>query len=581
MVSGLDFEVPLSRYMSWFREPGDLEARGRLYETLRDRTIYLALGITFRVGEASPAPPVRLRPPEDPRLYQLRSPLIRSAAGTVNLRVVLDETGAVLHTEVLETTLPEVTPRVLGIVSGWRFPQAAGREGRLFFPIRSVAGGPPTLPVDPTRVGIEAVPSPAPGRDGCPRPNRLVKGCVRSQSLKENPIWTFRTLCMRAALGTALVALAASPALAQSSGLGTISFPNSGNEAAQKDFLDGVRLLHSFEWEDSAEAFQRAQAADPNFALAYWGESLSHTGGHHYPPGQDMSKARAALLKLGKTRAERVAKAETDREKGYLESVHILYGPGDLQERSDGYEQALAELSAAYPDDLEAAAFHALSLMRSRVRGKASQRVDMRAGAIAQRVFRENPDHPGAAHYVIHAYDDPVHAPVALYAAEKYSDIAPAAVHALHMPSHIFVQHGMWDHVRGLNTRSYQASVDRAERKGLSPARYSYHALYWLLYAYLEEGRYEDGQQLLDEFEELTKRDEMTGGMKETWLRMDALHTVETRRWKPQPVDDLVAGLDAEKPDVGHRTAGAMLYARGASAAETGTSRPRRRRMRG
>ena len=381
---------------------------------------------------------------------------------------------------------------------------------------------------------------------------------------------TFRKLCMRAALGTALVALAASPALAQSSGLGTISFPNSGNEAAQKDFLDGVRLLHSFEWEDSAEAFQRAQAADPNFALAYWGEALSHTGGHHYPPGQDMSKARAALLKLGKTRAERVAKAETDREKGYLESVHILYGPGDLKERSDGYEQALAELSAAYPDDLEAAAFHALSLMRSRVRGEASQRVDMRAGAIAQRVFRANPDHPGAAHYVIHAYDDPVHAPVALYAAEKYSDIAPAAVHALHMPSHIFVQHGMWDHVRGLNTRSYQASVDRAERKGLSPARYSYHALYWLLYAYLEEGRYDDGQQLLDEFEELTKRDEMTGGMKETWLRMDALHTVETRRWKPQPVDDLVAQLDAEKPDIGHRTVGAMIYARGASAAETG-----------
>ena len=387
---------------------------------------------------------------------------------------------------------------------------------------------------------------------------------------------TFRSLCIcrRAALGAALLALAAPLALAhsnsQSSGLGTIHFPNSGNEAAQRDFLDGVRLLHSFEWEDAAEAFQRAQAADPDFALAYWGEALSHTGGHHYPPGQDMSKARDALLKLGKTRAERVAKAPTDREKRYLESTHILYGPGDLQERSDGYEQALAELSAAYPDDLEAAAFHSLALMRTRVRGEASRRVDMRAGAIAQRVFRENPDHPGAAHYVIHAYDDPVHAPVALYAAEKYADIAPAAVHALHMPSHIFLQHGMWDHVRGLNDRSYQASVDRAERKGLSPARYSYHALYWLLYAYLQEGRYEEGQKLLDEFEELTQRDEMTAGMKETWMRMDALNTVETRQWKPQPVDELVAQLDSDEPQVGHRTAGAMLYARGASAAETG-----------
>ena len=97
---------------------------------------------------------------------------------------------------------------------------------------------------------------------------------------------------------------------------------------------------------------------------------------------------------------------------------------------------------------------------------------------------------------MIHAYDDPVHAPVALYAAEKYADIAPAAaVHALHMPSHIFVQHGMWDQVRALNDRSYQASIDRAQRKGLSPMRYSYHALYWLLYAYLEEGRYERGRR--------------------------------------------------------------------------------------
>ena len=208
--------------------------------------------------------------------------------------------------------------------------------------------------------------------------------------------------------------------------------------------------------------------------------------------------------------------------------------------------------------------------MRTRVRGEASRRVDMRAGAIAQAVFRANPDHPGAAHYVIHAYDDPVHAPVALYAAEKYADIAPAAVHALHMPSHIFVQHGMWDQVRALNDRSYQASMDRAQRKGLSPMRYSYHALYWLLYAYLQEGRYEEGQTVLDDLHTITLRDEATAGVKETWMRMDALNTVETRRWKPAPVDELVAQIGGDEPEVGHRTAGAMIYARGASAAETG-----------
>ena len=194
----------------------------------------------------------------------------------------------------------------------------------------------------------------------------------------------------------------------------------------------------------------------------------------------------------------------------------------------------------------------------------------MRAGAIAQRVFRANPDHPGAAHYVIHAYDDPVHAPVALYAAEKYSDIAPAAVHALHMPSHIFVQHGMWDQVRGLtpaptrprstarNARDYprRATPTMPSTGSSTPTS--------------RKADTKTARQLLDEFGELTKRDEMTGGMKETWLRMDALHTVETRRWKPEPVDDLVAQVGSDEPEVGHRTAGAMIYARGVSAAETG-----------
>ena len=138
MVSGRDFEITLSRYLSWFREPGDLPAREELYESIRDQNIYLAFGITFRRAEPAPALPVRLKPPEEPQFGKLRSPLVGNAAGALRLRVQLDDEGLVAHTEILETTLPEVTPRVLGIVFGWRFPQAAGREGRLFFPVRTV-----------------------------------------------------------------------------------------------------------------------------------------------------------------------------------------------------------------------------------------------------------------------------------------------------------------------------------------------------------------------------------------------------------------------------------------------------------
>lgn len=138
MVSGLDFEITLSRYLSWFREPGDLPAREELYESIRDQNVYLAFGITFRRQDPAPALPVRLEPPEEPRFRELRSPLVGNAEGTLRLRVHLDDQGQVAHTEILETTLPEVTPRVLGIVFGWRFPHAAGREGRLFFPVRTV-----------------------------------------------------------------------------------------------------------------------------------------------------------------------------------------------------------------------------------------------------------------------------------------------------------------------------------------------------------------------------------------------------------------------------------------------------------
>ena len=137
MVSGRDFEITLSRYLSWFREPGDLPAREELYESIRDQNIYLAFGITFRREEPA-LPPVRLKAPEEPQFRELRSPLVGNAEGALRLRVHLDAEGLVAHTEILETTLPEVTPRVLGIVFGWRFPQAAGREGRLFFPVRTV-----------------------------------------------------------------------------------------------------------------------------------------------------------------------------------------------------------------------------------------------------------------------------------------------------------------------------------------------------------------------------------------------------------------------------------------------------------
>ena len=271
-----------------------------------------------------------------------------------------------------------------------------------------------------------------------------------------------------------MVGAVACTGYAQEDVLGTIDFPNSGEADAQRDFLNGVRKVHSFEWEDAVESFQEAQKIDPDFFLAYWGEALSHYEGHHFSASStDVPAGRAALEKLARTKKERLDKAANDRERGYLEAVELLYGAGLPEERTLAYSDRMAELWKDYPEDHEAATLYALALMRTKVRGEDSIRTDMQSGAISQMVFRANPDHPGAAHYIIHAYDDPIYAPIALYAAHKFSEIAPAAVHALHMPAHIFVQHGMWDQSsRGTTsrtTRRWRARNGRDSHRRATP----------------------------------------------------------------------------------------------------------------
>jgi len=266
-----------------------------------------------------------------------------------------------------------------------------------------------------------------------------------------------------AALGAALLLCQPGPApqakqtLTHVPGLGSISFPNSGTASAQPAFIRGVLELHSFEYEAAAEAFRDAQKADPGFALAYWGEAM--TDNHPLWQQQDKAAAQAALARLGDTPTARAVKAPTDRERQYLAAVEVLYGDGSKHDRDDAYMRAMGRLMAAYPDDMEARAFYGLSILGSRdgVRDFATY---MRAAATVQPVFDANPDHPGAAHYLIHSFDDPIHAPLGLPAARKYSEIAPGAAHAQHMTSHIFVALGLWDDVIAANIRARDAQDD-------------------------------------------------------------------------------------------------------------------------
>lgn len=289
-------------------------------------------------------------------------------------------------------------------------------------------------------------------------------------------------------VGIAVAISLASLSAQQTSRLGSVSFPNSGSPKAQADFLRGVAWLHSFGYEDAIDAFRAAQKIDPNFALAYWGEALSFSQPLWFY--EEPEKGRAALAKLGATPEARLAKAPTAREKDFLTAVEALWGVGDTGARAAAYAGAMAKVAADHAADDEAQTLYALALLGTLPRGDASLPLRTQAGAIAERVFTRNPNHPGAAHYMIHAYDHGTLAPKALPAARAYAKIAPAASHALHMPAHTFLQLGLWDEAAATDEASWNASMTWASRRGLSPASRDFHSLTWLQYEWTQQGRF-------------------------------------------------------------------------------------------
>src|SRR5439155_4753848 len=210
---------------------------------------------------------------------------------------------------------------------------------------------------------------------------------------------------------------------------------------------------------------------------------------------QDRDAARTALARLASTADARLAKAPTEREKDYLRAVEILYGDGDKKSRDFAFSDAMGALARKYTGDVDAGAFYALSLLGTAHDGR-DFAIYMRSAAVLEPLFTTHPDHPGLAHYLIHSYDDPVHAPLGLRAARAYSKIAPSAGHAQHMCSHIFVAMGMWDEVVSANEAAIRVVNDvRAHHGGLPVACGHYPE--WLEYGYLQQGRFDEARKLL------------------------------------------------------------------------------------
>ena len=355
-----------------------------------------------------------------------------------------------------------------------------------------------------------------------------------------------RCLLIAAFFAIAFLFTAAWGASAQGTKLGTVEFPTSGSGPAQEHFLRGVAAMHSFWYEEALEEFRAATQADPSFAMGYWGEALALN--HPVWQEQDTEAGRAALAKI--TDSSKL----NDRERAYIEAARALYGEGEKLARDRAYLAAMEKLYHDYPQDLEAASFYSLALLGVHGYKVEGHQERMRAGSIALEVYAKNPNHPGAAHYIIHSFDDPEHAILALPASFRYAEIAPAAHHARHMPSHIFIQRGMWPEAAASNESAWQASVDWVASKKLHDNLRDFHSLHWLHYIYLQQGRWARAEGILDlRRKAMTESSDMGTGYRgradRMWADMAAEMVVETENWKRAAA--LFADAGANKPAAG------------------------------
>jgi tetratricopeptide (TPR) repeat protein len=317
--------------------------------------------------------------------------------------------------------------------------------------------------------------------------------------------------------------------------LGSVSFPVSCAEATKEPMERGIALLHSFGYEEATQQFTDLTKSDPKCAMSHWGVAMTQF--HELWGRPDKSS-----MDLGWKEIEEAQKlgAKTERERMYIAALHSFYDPakGDnYQARVDAYTAGMQALHQAYSQDVEAAAFYALSLLADVAPNDTSLVKERKALAVLVPLFEKNPDHPGLAHYIIHTCDTPALAPDGLAAAQKYAQIASSSPHALHMPGHIFARLGMWPEDIQSNLASVAAS-QKAEAEGIPGTHHMYHAQEFLLYAYLQTGQDGKAKQLVDGINPLAdKLDAMPGmdDMKDmsNYVRNEfpAFYDVEMRDW--------------------------------------------------
>lgn len=288
--------------------------------------------------------------------------------------------------------------------------------------------------------------------------------------------------------------------------VGIVHFPSSCLAAEQKPVARGVAMLHSFWYEEAEKQFQQIEKDDPKCAIAHWGVAMSLWHQLWNRPDAAVLDRGGAELKSAKSLPG------TPRERDYIAALSKFYEhPGKpYQKRVTAYSKAMEKVYVKYPDDHEAAAFYALSLLAAEPDHDKTNADRKKAAAVLEKLFTEEPNHPGVAHYLIHTYDKPEMAQLGLPAARKYAQLAPAAPHALHMPAHIFARLGLWQDDINSNVRSIEATQKEAAEH-MGGEGHQFHAMDFLVYAYLQTGHEQDAQKIIDEVRAMPPMHDMYG----------------------------------------------------------------------
>jgi tetratricopeptide (TPR) repeat protein len=288
--------------------------------------------------------------------------------------------------------------------------------------------------------------------------------------------------------------------------LGTVHFPTSCSAAMQKPVERGVAMLHSFWYEEAEKEFEQIEKDDPQCAIAHWGLAMSLWH-------QLWNRPELAVLQRGGGQLKHAEKMQaTSREKDYIKALDAFYKHPNrsYEKRAMAYSNAMEKVVQRNPDDHEAAAFYALSLLAAEPEHDPGDAYRKKAAAVLEKLFAEEPNHPGIPHYLIHTYDKPDMAHLGLPAARRYAQIAPAAPHALHMPAHIFARLGLWQDDIDSNVRSITATQKEAAMH-MGGEGHQFHAMDFLVYAYLQAGHEEDAQKIIDEVKAMPQMHDMYG----------------------------------------------------------------------